>query len=167
MEGHDAPGAPAIEAPHGELVELSARFARAFLRWLDTCTGDGLTYPGLRVLEALHCQGPAKMRTLADRLGLSARNMTTLADGLEAEGLARRVAHPEDRRATLLELTPAGLAEAEGSLAPRLAAISRVFDDLGPAARDALRDALATLVVRLDAPACGAGAPEPRSPPPG
>ena len=75
---------------------------RLFLRWLDACPEGGFTYPRLRVLEALHCQGPAKMKSLADALGLSARNMTAVADSLESEGLLRRVAHPTDRRATLL-----------------------------------------------------------------
>src|SRR6476620_8690822 len=95
----------AADVDDRELFELSVRFAQSFLRFLDGCGGDGLTYPRLRLLEVLHCQGPAKMKTLADGLGLSARNLTALADSLECEGLVRRVAHPTDRRATLLELT--------------------------------------------------------------
>ena len=144
------------DIPHRELVELSARFAHAFRRWLDAKGGDdGLTYPGLRVLESLHCEGPAKMKALADGLGLSARNMTTVADALETDGLVRRVAHPSDRRATLLELTPTGMAAADESLAPRLAEISRLFDELSPTARHNLRNALATLVAAMET-GCGA-----------
>jgi DNA-binding MarR family transcriptional regulator len=135
-----------VDYPNRELVEQSATFAHAFLRWLDVTAGAGLTYPRLRVLEVLHCQGPVMMRSLADTLGLTARNMTGLADSLEAEGLVRRVAHPTDRRATLLELTPSGLAEAEESLAPRLAEVGRLFDALSPTARDRLASSLATLV---------------------
>ena len=127
-----------LDIPHRELVELSARFSNAFRRWLDSGTPDGLTYSRLRVLEVLHCQGPAKMKTLADGLGLSARNLTTVADSLEADGLLSRVAHPTDRRATLLELTPAGMAEADEALGPRLVEISRLFDELSPTARTAL-----------------------------
>jgi DNA-binding MarR family transcriptional regulator len=129
-----------------ELVELSVRFAHSFLRFLDGSGSDGLNYPRLRLLEALHCQGPAKMKTLADGLGLSARNLTAMADSLECEGLVRRVAHPTDRRVTLLELTPAGQAAADESLAPRLAGISRLFGELSPSERDGLRSALTTLV---------------------
>ena len=92
----------ALDISHRELLDLSARFSRLFLKWLDACPEGGFTYPRLRVLEALHCQGPAKMKSLADALGLSARNMTAVADSLESEGLLRRVAHPTDRRATLL-----------------------------------------------------------------
>ncbi len=129
-----------------DLVELSVRFAQSFMRFLDGSGSDGLSYPRLRLLEVLHCQGPAKMKTLADGLGLSARNLTAIADSLEREGLVRRVAHPTDRRVTLLELTCEGQAAADESLAPRLAEISRVFAALSPTAREGLRSALTTLV---------------------
>lgn len=140
----------ALDIPHRELLELSARFAHSFLRWLDAGSEGGLTYPRLRVLEALHCQGPAKMKTLADALGLSARNLTAVADSLEGEGLLRRVAHPSDRRATLLELTAEGQAAADESLVPRLVEISRLFDELSPTKRAALRDALTVLVAAME-----------------
>jgi DNA-binding MarR family transcriptional regulator len=147
---HDAGLDTTEDLPHRELLELSARFANCFLKWLDASPSGGFTYPRLRVLEALHCQGPAKMKTLADSLGLSARNMTAVADSLEGEGLLRRVAHPSDRRATLLELTDAGLAAADESLGPRLAEINRLFDELSPDARDDLRGTLATLVAAME-----------------
>lgn len=139
-----------IDIAHRELLELTARFARGFLKWVDASPTGGLTYPRLRVLEALQCQGPAKMKSLADALGLTARNMTAVADSLESEGLLRRVAHPSDRRATLLELTDDGVAAAGQSLGPRLAEISRLFDELSPAARNELRGTLATLVAAME-----------------
>lgn len=147
---HDTTQDVALEISHRELLELSARFSRLFLKWLDASATGGFTYPRLRLLEALHCQGPAKMKSLADTLGLSARNMTAVADSLEGEGLLRRVAHPTDRRATMLELTADGLAAADASLVPRLAEISRLFDELSPSARDALRGTLATLVAAME-----------------
>lgn len=141
---------PDLGAPHRDLIEKSARFSQAFLRWLDGAAG-GLTYPRLRVLEVLQCGGPAKMKDLADDLGLTARNLTTLADGLESDGLVRRRAHPTDRRATLLELTDSGTAAAQCSLAPRLIEISHLFDELSPTARAQLRRSLDTLVAAMDA----------------
>ncbi len=143
------------DVPHRELLELSARFSHSFLRWVDAGPAGGLTFPRLRLLEALHCQGPAKMKTLADALGLSARNLTAVADSLEGEGLLRRVAHPSDRRATLLELTDDGQAAADESLVPRLVEISRLFDELSPTARNNLRGTLATLVAAMES-GCGA-----------
>ena len=90
------------------------------------------------------------MKTLADGLGLSARNLTAVADSLEGEGLVRRVAHPTDRRSSLLELTHNGQAAADESLAPRLIEISRLFDELSPTARNHLRSTLATLVAAME-----------------
>src|SRR4026207_2250126 len=130
------------DIPHRELLELSARVSHLFTKWLAPKSPGGLRYPPPRLLEALHCQGPAKMKTLGDALGLSARNMTAVADSLEGEGLVRRVAHPSDRRATLLELTDEGVTAADESLVPRLAEISRLFDELSPAAQVTLRGIL-------------------------
>jgi DNA-binding MarR family transcriptional regulator len=151
----DIPQHAASDLSHRELLELSARFSRLFLRWLDASAAGGLTYPRLRVLEALHCQGSAKMKSLADTLGLSARNMTAVADSLELDGLLRRVAHPTDRRATLLELTPDGLAEADRSLVPRLAEISSLFDRLSASTRQDLVGTLATLVAAMETGCAG------------
>jgi DNA-binding MarR family transcriptional regulator len=143
-----------LDLPHRELLELSARFSRLFLRWLDSRSPGGLSYPRLRVLEALHCQGPAKMKSLADALGLSARNLTAVADSLESDGLLRRVAHPSDRRATLLELTDDGQLAADQSLVPRLVEISQLFEELSPTARNTLRSTLATLVHAMESEPC-------------
>ncbi|HET6950350.1 MAG TPA: MarR family transcriptional regulator [Acidimicrobiales bacterium] len=112
------------------LVEDTAGFAQAYLRWIDQQAADGLTLPRLRLVERLHCQGPAMMRTLADELELSPRNMTALVDSLERDGLVRRVPHPRDRRAIMVELTTSGNAAAEGVLDPQMAAMSCLFTDL-------------------------------------
>lgn len=146
------------DIPHRELLELSARFSHLFTKWLDAKSPGGLSYPRLRLLEALHCQGPAKMKTLGDALGLSARNMTAVADSLEGEGLVRRVAHPSDRRATLLELTADGRIAADQSLVPRLAEISRLFDELSPTARNDLRATLGRLVSAMETGCSAQGA---------
>jgi DNA-binding MarR family transcriptional regulator len=143
-----------FDVPHRELIERSARFSQAFLRWLDGTTG-GFTYPRLRVLEVLHCNGPTKMKQLADLVGMTARNLTTLADGLEGDALVRRVSHPTDRRATLLELTPSGAAAAECSLAPRLAEISGLFDSLEASEQQQLRRLLDVLVTAMEAEPAG------------
>lgn len=49
-----------------------------------------------------------RMNDLAEALGVTARNITTIVDGLEHEDLIARRQDPTDRRAILLELTPKG-----------------------------------------------------------
>lgn len=120
----------AVELPNRQLIEGAVRFSQRFLRWIRGDSEQSLSYPRLRVLESLHCNGPAKMRDLADELEVPARNLTSVADGLESEGLIRRTAHPTDRRVTILELTPTGSETAMDLLAPRLLEISELFDVL-------------------------------------
>jgi len=132
--------------PLRHLVEETAAFAHAYLRWLDTQASDGLTLPRLRLVERLGCKGPAMMRTLADELGLSPRNMTALVDSLEDEGLVRRKPHPTDRRATVVELTESGAAAAcETVLVPQMGAMSCLFGDLSDEEQAQFSAALATL----------------------
>jgi DNA-binding MarR family transcriptional regulator len=129
----------------GELVEQTAAFAHTFLRWIDAAASDGLTLPRLKLLDRLHCQGPAMMRTLADELDLSPRNMTALVDGLETEALVARRPHPTDRRATMVELTTDGYAAVEAALGPALGAMSCLFSDLTPEQRRAFSEAMDVL----------------------
>ena len=88
----------------------------------------GLTYARLRLLQTLHCGGPAIMRDLGDQLGVSPRNMTAMVDALEDAQLVVRRPHPTDRRATLVELSPSGAREAEQALEPRLDAMAELFE---------------------------------------
>lgn len=131
--------------PLRQLVEDTAAFAHTFLRWIDARASDGLTLPRLRLVERLHCQGPAMMRTLADELELSPRNMTALVDNLETEGLVARRPHPTDRRATMIELTTDGNRAAEAVLSPAMDAMSCLFTDLTPEEQQAFSRAMGVL----------------------
>jgi len=111
------------------LVSLAARFSTGFLRWMEDQTCDGLSYQQLRLLDALRCGGPAIMRDLGSRLGVTPRNMTAIVDNLEQANLVVRRPHPADRRATLVELAPGG-AKAEHALSPRLDMMAQIFSGL-------------------------------------
>jgi DNA-binding MarR family transcriptional regulator len=67
----------------------------------------GFGYARGRVLWVLRASGPVLMRAVSDTLGVTPRTLTGLIDALEADGWVIRKPHPTDRRATLLELTPA------------------------------------------------------------
>ncbi len=110
--------------PHGEVTEQLARSERyeqglGLLLQLalmlnhdltQSLARDGLTMSRARVLWELRSRGPSVQRTLADALGVTARTMTGLIDGLVASGLVTREPHPTDRRATLVTVTPLGAA---------------------------------------------------------
>src|ERR1700722_17279812 len=134
-----------VERRH-QLVGLTAEFARAYLRWTDAGPCHGMSYPRLRLLEQLHCEGPDMMRVLGDQLGLSPRNMTAFVDSLEEEGLVVRRAHPSDRRAVVIELTDAGRDAADALLEPRIGAIGELFEDLSPVEQQRFLDTVQTLL---------------------
>jgi DNA-binding MarR family transcriptional regulator len=93
-----------------QLADLFSVFAPAFLKWQYAgILVEGMTYPRMRLIHELS-EGPQIMGALRDRLGVSARNITVLVDGLERDGFAKRAPHPEDRRATVVELTDKGRA---------------------------------------------------------
>ena len=69
----------------------------------------GLTQPRTHLLWLLYHGGPSTQAQLAEALGVTPRNVTTLVDALDATGFARREPHPTDRRAVLVNLTERGL----------------------------------------------------------
>jgi MarR family transcriptional regulator, 2-MHQ and catechol-resistance regulon repressor len=85
------------------------RAGRAVLARVEPrLTAAGLTPTQFGVLEAILHKGPLSQRDLSRKVLTSAGNMTDLVDKLEARGLVRRVRQKLDRRAVLVELTPAG-----------------------------------------------------------
>lgn len=53
------------------------------------------------------------MRVMGERLQLHPTSVTNIVDRLQGDGLVRRIPHPTDRRATLVEITEDGLARLE------------------------------------------------------
>jgi len=93
-------------------------------------TDDTLPFSSVRVLETLETQGPTIMREIAGTLGMTPRNMTAIIDALEEDGLVRRVPHPHDRRATVIELTAAGRQSADRARANATAWVADAFNSL-------------------------------------
>jgi DNA-binding MarR family transcriptional regulator len=87
----------------------------------------GLSLARYGVLEQLAgAPGPLPLGELAERLRCVRSNITQLVDRLEAEGLARRVADPADRRLVRAELTSAGRSRREEG-AERLRRLQAAF----------------------------------------
>ena len=91
---------------------------------------------GVGICE-LHDDGPQRMADLASALDVTPRNVTTLVDGLERDGIVHRRPHPTDRRATVIELTDSAHGAVERSIEHE-AAIGELFETLAPADRATL-----------------------------
>jgi DNA-binding MarR family transcriptional regulator len=72
----------------------------------------GLSWTRVLALRRLAVE-PHTLRALAERLAVDPPYITLMVDDLEERGLVRRMCHPKDRRAKLVELTAAGRAAAE------------------------------------------------------
>lgn len=134
------------------LVRTMARFGAAYSKWIraNLKEVEGITPPRLTVLAALFGKGPQIMAELADRLDVSARNVTVLVDGMERDGFLRREAHPTDRRATVITLTKKGQDLAESILGAHEAAVGRLFTALDAGTAAELQQTLDRLLAWLD-----------------
>jgi DNA-binding MarR family transcriptional regulator len=97
VSADDSPSVSADGAPGaaGQILDIGAR-------------EYGMSYARGRVVAALAASGPVLMRALSDAVGVTPRTVTGLIDALERDGWVERRAHPSDRRATVVALTPAG-----------------------------------------------------------
>ena len=76
----------------------------------DALRPFGLTFPRYEALMLLlfSRNGALPLGKIGDRLQVHATSVTSIVDGLEADGFVRRVPHETDRRATLASMTPGG-----------------------------------------------------------
>jgi DNA-binding MarR family transcriptional regulator len=90
----------------------------------------GISFARYEVLMLLHLsrRGSLPMRTIGSRLQVHQTSVTNAVDRLEAAKLVRRTPHPDDRRATLVELTASGRRLAEKATADLN---EQVFSDPG------------------------------------
>jgi DNA-binding MarR family transcriptional regulator len=101
----------------------------------------GLSWARVLTLRRLATQ-PHTLRALAERLASDPPYVTLMVDDLEERGLVQRTPHPEDRRAKLVKLTPAGRAAA--------ARADAILDEPPAALRDVPAEDLATLLRVLE-----------------
>jgi DNA-binding MarR family transcriptional regulator len=133
-----------------ELVAAFAAFGAAYRRWTGAqARGKGMTYPRMRVLQVLSGRGPSIMSVLRDELCVTARGVTSLVDGLEAEGLVRRQPHPTDRRATLIDLTDAGREYVQERCEAHVERAAALFAQLDPDDQRALLQIIHQLMKAL------------------
>ncbi|WP_375504311.1 MarR family winged helix-turn-helix transcriptional regulator [uncultured Jatrophihabitans sp.] len=134
-----------------ELGELYLELHHRIHRLVDEAMNDaGLSLSRAKVLRVLAQQGPVNQATVAYALGFAPRSVTDTLDALEREGLATRGPDPRDRRAWLVEITPAGTVALDRAIAVKKALMNTIFDGLSDTEREHFADTLAGLRTRLD-----------------
>ncbi|EYT78892.1 MULTISPECIES: MarR family winged helix-turn-helix transcriptional regulator [unclassified Streptomyces] len=136
--------------PDGLLAEQLLRLTRRVHRIQKRHLEDhalGITPAQSRLLRTLaHFGEPPRMADLAQSLEVVPRAVTTLVDGLEANGKVRRVPDPANRRVTRIELTDDGRTALRELRGARRSAAEEILAPLTAEQRAVLGDLLDTLV---------------------
>src|SRR3954453_1689222 len=129
-----------------QLLRFTPRVHRIQKRHIEQ-RGLGITPAPSRLRRTLaHWSSPPRMADLAERLEVVPRAVTTLVDGLEASGKARRVPDPTNRRVIRIELTDDGHEALRALRGARRAAAEEILAPLTDEQREVLGSLLDTLV---------------------
>lgn len=128
-----------------QIVARSVTLVRVHERLLQAA-GVRVDRAGAALLHELHVHHSAlRVTELAELLGVDAPAITRKVQRLEQTGLVVRHADPDDRRATCIELTPAGRRTLGRMRDARRAWLGRLFEGWG----DADLAAFASLLARF------------------
>jgi DNA-binding MarR family transcriptional regulator len=103
-------------------------------------------------LASVEALGPVRLGDLAAHEGVTAPTQSRLVGSLEQQGLLRRMPDPEDRRATLLAITPQGRRQLEQLRGERSAFLVGQIATLTSEQRAALVTALDALEALAECP---------------
>lgn len=109
------------------LFELSVRLGDGMQSGLDEL---GLTRARAELIWRLGESGPMTHHALSQQLQCTPRNVTGLVDALQEAGFVDRRPHPNDRRASLVDLTDHGRAGLTRMQAGYQELAHRLFADL-------------------------------------
>ncbi|MEL6235057.1 MAG: MarR family transcriptional regulator [Pseudomonadota bacterium] len=133
-------------------ADALCRFVPPFMRYLrEGLAKVNISPARFQILQAL-TQGEARsMVELSERLSVTKRNITSLVDGLEKEGLVARRPHPTDRRSTLVAMTPAGEEVFARAAQTQQEHLKALLTGLDPAEQRQMSRALGQLVETMTA----------------
>jgi DNA-binding MarR family transcriptional regulator len=101
----------------------------------ETLAPWDITPAQFRALRVLRRHGVMRLSELSERLKIAARSTTEVIDALQSRDLVGRRPDPDDRRATLVDLTEHGLQVLQAIREARGAESERAFDRLTSADR--------------------------------
>lgn len=106
----------------------------------------GLDPTQTQAVSHLYNSGDLGASELGSLLGLNTSSITALVDRMEANGIARRLPHPTDRRRMVVQLTDAG----HGLIADTTEFFFGAFDHIDAAQLPLLTQLLSTLATDLE-----------------
>ena len=111
--------------------------------------GDAIDYSAFPILKLLGHQGPMRLSSVAQVLGLDASTVSRHVRQLEDRGLLERTGDPDDGRASRVAVSERGTDCLAEAFEHRRLALSAALDGWSDAERDTLRTLLHRLVQEL------------------
>lgn len=115
----------------------------------DMLSNSGVNEQKWRVLRVLQEKGPQELSQVAAEAVLLLSSLTRMVGPMVEEGLISRMTPPEDRRKTVVAITPAGLALVNAHAGQSATILGRIESDFGHDRLEQLLDLLEDLQ-RLD-----------------
>jgi DNA-binding MarR family transcriptional regulator len=143
---------PTAKHVTGRIIRLAAVFQSAYS---EVFAPLGLNDGDYGVLATLRRAGAPYRLTptdLARHQMMTSGGMTAAIDRLERKGLVARLANPNDRRGSLIELTHDGRSVVDRAMELHVDAESRLVHALSAAERKTLQHLLRKLVLSVEAP---------------
>lgn len=88
--------------------DLFRRMVRRFVKERDRVHVEGVTLPGMLILQKIMRDGEQRLGDLAEKMDFTSGAITALCDKLEAAGYTVRRRKEDDRRTVLLDITAKG-----------------------------------------------------------
>ncbi|MDD5555680.1 MAG: MarR family transcriptional regulator [bacterium] len=129
------------------IPQMHVRFIKYFSRRF---AASRISHPQYMLLIILLEEGAHKMNSLAELLHISTPAVTNLVDKLERSGLARRLPHPTDRRAHVIDLTPRGRRLIIALRAESLELLADTIGRLPPSEQKVIEKFHRNLIAHLD-----------------
>jgi DNA-binding MarR family transcriptional regulator len=141
--------AEAAEEAARALADVVPRLARLIANALESDPDLSLSLRQYRMLERL-ADRPHRTTELATSSGVTQPTASAAVGSLEGRGLVRRAPDPEDRRATLIHVTPEGAAVLASARARVLERVLMITDGIGERDAHAVIELLPQLRAGID-----------------
>ncbi|MDX1381138.1 MAG: MarR family transcriptional regulator [Xanthomonadales bacterium] len=141
----------ARNAARQPFMPLMRELVRAYQAWQardaegHRAMESGLTLPQADVIFTLGNTTGMSCKNIGERTLITKGTLTGIIDRLEDKGLVTRETDPEDRRSTIVRLTPEGEAAFERCFPLQISYLAEYFQRLSPQQMEAAQQALRTL----------------------
>ncbi|GAB4528763.1 MAG: hypothetical protein Fur0018_15040 [Anaerolineales bacterium] len=138
----------AADAPFSQIVGrwMDAFMHRSMRGWFRFVKTTGLTMPQFSLLMQIRHRGACGISEISERFGITPAATSQLVEKLVQADLLIRTEDPHDRRARVVNISPAGRALIEQGAAERYRWMERLGENLSPEDRETVKAGMLILL---------------------